>query len=88
MSASLQDRGLQYGEKDYKKQGCFDDELSRDQFRCLRTAYCYDQRLDVDTSWHDNDLLGLWGATVEDKSEKADWSDFDSFDNFMCKYHV
>lgn len=74
--------------KEFARQGCFDVEILRDQFRCLWTAYCLHHRLDADTSGYDNDLTELWNATAEDESETADWSDFDSFDNFMCKYLV
>ena len=74
--------------KEFIRQSCFDEETSRDQFRCLWTAYCLHHRLDADTSGYDNDLLELWNTAAEDEPETADWSDFDSFDNFMCKYLV
>lgn len=74
--------------KEFVRQGCFDEELSRDQFRCLWTAYCFHQGLDVDTSSYDNDLKELWDATAENEPETADWNDYDRFDNFMCKYLV
>ena len=74
--------------KAFVRQGCFDEELSRDQFRCLWTAYCLHHGLDADTSGYDNDLKELWSATAEDEAETADWSDYDSFDNFMCRYLV
>lgn len=68
--------------KAFVRQGCFDEELSRDQFRCLHHG------LDADTSGYDNDLKELWSATAEDEAETADWSDYDSFDNFMCRFLV
>lgn len=74
--------------KEFVRQGCFDEELSRDQFRCLWTAYCFHQGLDADTSGYDNDLKELWDATAENEPETADWNDYDRFDNFMCKYLV
>ena len=74
--------------KEFVRQGCFDEEPARDQLRCLWTAYCFHQGLDADTSGYDNDLAKLWNTTAEDESETADWSDFDRFDNFMCKYLV
>lgn len=74
--------------KEFARQSCFDVEILRDQFRCLWTAYCLHHGLDADTSGYDNDLAKLWNITAEDKSETADWSDFDSFDNFMCRYLV
>ncbi len=74
--------------KEFVRQGCFDEELCRDQLRCLWTAYCLHHRLDADTSEYDNDLMELWNTTAEDEPETADWGDFDSFDNFMCRYLV
>ena len=74
--------------KEFARQGCFDEELSRDQFRCLWTAYCLHHGLDADTSGYDNDLLELWYATAEEEAETADWSSHDSFYSFMCRYLV
>lgn len=74
--------------KEFVRQSCFDEEVSRDQLRCLWTAYCLHHGLDADTSVYDNDLRELWNTTAEDESETADWSDYNSFDNFMCKYLV
>lgn len=74
--------------KEFVRQGCFDVEISRDQLRCLWTAYCLHHRLDVDTSKYDSDLTELWDTMAEDEAETADWSDHDSFDNFMCRYLV
>ncbi len=74
--------------KEFVRQGCFDEELIRDQFRCLWTAYCLHHGLDADTSGYDNDLKKLWNTMAEDEPETADWSDYDSFDNFMCRFLV
>ncbi len=74
--------------KEFARQGCFDEEASRDQLRCLWTAYCFHHRLDADTSGYDNDLFDLWNTVAEDEAETADWSDYESFDNFMCRYLV
>ncbi len=75
--------------KEFVRQGCFDGELSRDQLRCLWTAYCLHHRLDADTSGYDNDLKELWNPTTESEPETADGSDYDSFGNFsadiLCK---
>lgn len=70
----------------------FENEVCRDQLRCLWTAYCLRYDLTVDTAGYDNDLLGLW-HTMEDmgnggEPETADRSDYDSFDEFMCRYLV
>lgn len=74
--------------KEFVRQGCFDEEISRDQLRCLWTAYCFHNGLDADTSGYDNDLLELWNATAEEEAGTADWSDYGSFDDFMCRYLV
>lgn len=66
------------------QQCSFDNELSRNQLRCLWTAYCFHHRLDVDTLGYDHDLIDLWNII----EEKDKWIDFDIFDNFMCKYLV
>lgn len=74
--------------KEFARQGCFDEELGRDQLRCLWTAYCFHHGLTVDTSGYDNDLADLWGVMAEDEPETADWSDKDSFGSFLCRYLV
>lgn len=74
--------------KEFVRQGCFDEEISRDQLRCLWTAYCLHHRLDADTSGYDSDLLALWNTVAEEEAETADWSGYDSFYNFMCRYLV
>ena len=74
--------------QEFVRQCCFDEELGRDQLRCLWTAYCLHHGLDADTSGYDNDLKKLWNTMAEDEPETADWSDYDSFDNFMCRFLV
>ena len=74
--------------KEFVRQSCFDEEIGRDQLRCLWTAYCLHHGLDADTSGYDNDLKKLWNTMAEDEPETADWSDYDSFDNFMCRFLV
>ena len=74
--------------KEFARQNCFDGETIREQFRCLWTAYCFHHGIDADTSEYDNDLFGLWGVMMEEESETMGWKDYDSFDNFMCKYLV
>ena len=64
------------------------DSIERDQLRCLWTAYCLHHDFQVDTYSYDTDLLMLWAAVSEFARDTGDWSDFDSFDNFMCKYLV
>ena len=74
--------------KTFARQNWFDEEIGRNQLRCLWTAYCFHHGLDVDTLGYDNDLFGLWGVMMEEESETMGWKDYDSFDNFMCKYLV
>lgn len=69
-------------------QSSFDEELCRDQLRSLWTAYCFHHGLDVDTSEYDTDLTQLWDVVSEVEEETADWSDYDSFSTFMCRYLV
>ena len=44
--------------------------------------------LDVDTASYDSYIRELWKAVAADEEDTADWSDFDSFGNFMCRYLV
>ncbi len=72
----------------YVQESCFDEEICRDWLRMLWTAYCLHHGLEVDTSDYDNDLLELWNKLTETSDETSDWSDFSSFDHFMCTYLV
>lgn len=74
--------------KEFVQQGCFDDEICKDHLRCLWTAYCLHHDVDVDTARYDKNLLGLWDMMLEREPETADWSNYDEFDNFMCRYLV
>ena len=81
------DAELQYL-KEFARQQSFDEDLSRDQLRCLWTAYCFHHRLDADTSGYDYDLMDVWNTVAETEAETADWSSYDSFATFMCRYLV
>lgn len=72
----------------YVQESCFDEEICRDWLRMLWTAYCLHHRLEVDTSSYNNDLLELWSKLDEINDGTSDWSDFSSFDHFMCTYLV
>ncbi len=89
--ADLQATVSRRAEFDYLKQfireSSFNVDILRDQLRMLWTAYCLHHRLDVDTSGYDKDLLELWND-MEDEPETADWSEYDEFDNYMCRYLV
>lgn len=71
--------------KQFAVESCFDTDGSHDQLRCLWTAYCFHHELDVDTADYDADLREVWEAVAEVERDTADWSDFDSFDRFMCQ---
>jgi hypothetical protein len=70
----------------YVQESCFDEEICRDWLRMLWTVYCLHHGLEVDTSDYDNDLLELWSKLTETSDGTSDWSDFSSFDHFMCTY--
>lgn len=72
----------------FATQSCFDEDICRDLFRMLWTAYCLHYNLDVDTASYDSDLRELWEAVAADEEGTSDWSDFDSFGSFMCRYLV
>ena len=74
--------------KEFVRQSCFDEDICRDRFRMLWTAYCLHHNLDVDTASYDSDLRELWEAVAADEEDTSDWSDFDSFGIFMCRYLV
>lgn len=59
-------------------------EVCANQLRSLWTAYCLHHDLEVDTKTYDADLMEVWQAASEDSSDTPDWSDFESFDLFMC----
>lgn len=89
---SMQDTVSRKAEMEYLKtfveQGDFDGGQGRGQLRCLWTAYCFHHGLDADTDGYDYDLRRLWDIITEGKPGAAGWRNYDSFDNFMCKYLV
>lgn len=62
------------------------DKFNKRVIRALWTAYCYNNDLEVDTLQYDNLLMGLY-ITVRD-SGCTEWSSFDDFNNYICKYIV
>ena len=54
----------------------------------LWTVYCLHHSLEVDTSDYGYDLLELWMKITETGDGTSEWSDFSSFDHFMCTYLV
>lgn len=67
---------------------CFDEEICRDQLRILWTAFCLHYGMSVDTNIYDRYALVLWDLLQEAGDGTAEWKDFNTFDNFMCKYLV
>ena len=72
----------------FATEGCFDTELACDQLRSLWTAYCLRHGLAADTRRYDNDLSSVWARVAVDENDTAFWSDYDSFDGFMCAHLV
>lgn len=68
----------------FATESCFDDELPCQQLRSLWTAYCFHHGLDADTADYDADLATIWKEIAQTEEDTAYWSDFNSFDNFMC----
>lgn len=80
-------RELEYM-KNFAQEAYFDTDVCRDQLRSLWTAYCLHNDLIVDTGAYDSDILELWSVVSLGEEDTAEWSDFDSFDNFMCAHLV
>ena len=74
--------------KDFSREAYFDTEVCRDQLRSLWTAYCLHNDLMVDTAAYDEDILELWSVVSLGEEDTAEWSDFDSFDDFMCAHLI
>lgn len=72
----------------FAKEAYFENEVERKQLRCLWTAYCCHQDIDVDTLRYDIDLEKVYGATLEAADETPDWKNIDEFDSFMVKHLV
>lgn len=73
---------------DYAVESCFDEEICRDRLRMLWTAFCLHHGLDVDTHVYDCYLSELWERLRETGDGTSEWSGFDGFETFMCKYLV
>ena len=74
--------------KAFVEESCFDEEICRDQLRALWTALCLQLNYDVDTYAYDLTLHELWEVLQETGDGTSDWSDYDSFNKFMCAYLV
>ena len=72
----------------YVAESCFDEEIYRDRLRMLWTAFCLHHCLDADTHVYDCYLSELWERLRETGDGTSEWSGFDGFETFMCKYLV
>ena len=72
----------------YAVESFFDEEICRDRLRMLWTAFCLHHGLDVDTHVYDCYLSELWERLRETGDGTSEWSGFDGFETFMCKYLV
>lgn len=71
----------------FARETSFDDDLYRQQLRCLWTAYCFHHELIVDTAEYDRELYDLWAFMVRCGYPLSQWwKDFDAFDAFMGEY--
>lgn len=88
----LQSTVSRNAEKEYLKhfaaESSLDESVCCNQLRSLWTAYCLHHDLSVDTGGYDADLLDLWGSVEGNQQKTADWSNFNSFDHFMCQMLV
>ena len=62
------------------------EEVLRLQLKSLWSAYCLHKNFDADTLQYDRACRDLW-EKVEEKDTSC-WSDFDSFENYLCEYLV
>ena len=74
--------------RSFCRESYFDNEVMRDQLLCLWTSFCLIFGFDVDTCAYDVEIGWLWKIISETEAETADWSDYESFCNYMCKYIV
>lgn len=56
------------------------------QLRCLWTAYCLHQNLDVDTAEYDNRVMEMWNVMQENESAPYSSLEYGHFYNAMSKY--
>lgn len=71
----------------FVRESDFDESITLNgQLRALWTAFCLHHNLDVDTAAYDAIVCQLWQAMTP--ASRASWSDFGSFDDFMCEYLV
>lgn len=64
----------------FVKDNSFYDAHIQNQLRALWTAFCFHAIWEADTEPYDKALQEIWAVL------KSNWKDFDTFDNFMCKF--
>ena len=65
-----------------------DEMIVMQQLRCLWTAYCLHQNLDVDTAEYDNRMMEMWNVMQENESAPYSSLEYGRFYNVMSKYLV
>ena len=65
-----------------------DEIVVMQQLRCLWTAYCLHQNLDVDTAEYDNRMMEMWNVMQENESAPYSSLEYGRFYNAMSKYLV
>lgn len=62
--------------------------LSMQQLRCLWTAYCLHENIDVDTVEYDNMMTEIWFVIQESENAPYSSDEYGRFYNAMSKYLV
>ncbi len=65
-----------------------DEMVVMQQLRCLWTAYCLHQDLDVDTAKYDSRMVDMWNVMQENESAPYSSLEYERFYNAMSKYLV
>ena len=65
-----------------------DEMVVMQQLRCLWTAYCFHNNLDVDTAGYDNRMMEMWNVMQENESAPYSSLEYERFYNAMSKYLV
>ena len=71
--------------EDFINLDCENDTLSKKQLRCLWTAYCLHNDINVDTKRYDDTLSNLYTNHICKKPFKL-FTSFDDFDAYMCEH--
>ena len=81
-------RELQHLKK-FAAEGDFSNDVERDKFLCLWTAYCLHFNLDVGTKPYEDALMEIWFSMGESEEERAiGWGGLGRFADFAAKFLV